>query len=130
VDHQRAAEIQVALEGVTLPASRDELVRYAETQDPPLAVELRTLLPESTFETLNDVAETLAPVQPAEHEARRVPAPESGEPPGGVDYLNPSPESGAVRDSAPPGNPPQRVLEQQASLQQKQQQRQALNSSS
>ena len=41
MDRQRVAEIQVALEGVKLPASRDELVRYAQTQEPSLGAELQ-----------------------------------------------------------------------------------------
>jgi hypothetical protein len=124
VDHQRAAEIQVALEGVTLPASRDELVRYAQTQDPSLIAELKALLPKRTYETLDEVGEALAPVQPAQHTAEELPKPESGEPPGGDDYVNPSPQSGAVRADAPPDNPPIRVLEEQSSMQKKQQHRQ------
>lgn len=124
MDRQRAAEIQVALEGVKLPASRDELVRYAQTQEPSLVAELQALLPERRYAALDDVAEALAPVQPAQHTEEKLPKPESGEPPGGEDYVNASPQSGAVRDDAPPDNPPQRVLEQQTSTQKKQQQRQ------
>jgi hypothetical protein len=124
VDHQRAAEIQVALEGVRLPASRDDLVRYARSQDPSLASELRSLLPDESFDALDKVGEALAPVQPPRRDPERLPKPESGEPPGGDDYVNPSPQSGAVRDEAPPDNPPQQVLERQTSLQKKQQQRQ------
>ena len=124
MDRQRAAEIQVALEGVKLPASRDELVRYAQTQEPSLVAELQALLPERKYEALDDVGEALAPVQPSRGSEERLPRPESGEPPGGEDYVNPTPQSGAVRDDAPPDNPPQRVLEQQTSTQKKQQQRQ------
>jgi Protein of unknown function (DUF2795) len=124
VDRQRAAEIQVALEGVKLPASRDELIRYMQTQEPSLVAELQALLPKRTYEALDDVGEALAPVQPAQYTEERLPKAESGEPPGGGDYVNRSPRSGGVRDDAPPDNPPQRVLEQQTSLQKKQQQRQ------
>jgi Protein of unknown function (DUF2795) len=123
VNLQRAAEIQVALEGVKLPASRDELVRYAQTQEPSLAAELQALLPERTYEALDDVGEALAPVQPPPLTAEPQPRSESGGPPGGEDYLNPSPQAGAVRDDAPPDNPPSRVLEQQSALQKKQQER-------
>jgi hypothetical protein len=124
VDQQRAAEIQVALEGVTLPASRDELVRYAQSQDPSLVGELLSLLPDRTYEALDDVGEALAPVQLSRRSEERPPKPESGEPPGGADYVNPSPRSGAVRDDAPPDNPPSRVLEEQSSTQKRQQHRQ------
>jgi len=124
MDRQRVTEIQVALEGVTLPASRDELVRYARTQDPSLVADLQALLPQRTYEALDEVAEALAPVQPSRTAAEPLPRPESGEPPGGDDYVNPTPESGAVRDDAPPENPPQRVLDEQSSTQKQQQQRQ------
>jgi hypothetical protein len=123
VDHQRAAEIQVLLEGVRLPASRRELVDYARVQDPAASSELASL-PDRSYESIDDVGEALAPVQPAQREPERLPRPESGEPPGGPEYVNPFPESGALRYDAPPDNPPERVLEQQASLQKRQKQRQ------
>ena len=125
MNHQRAAEIQVALEGVRLPASRDDLIRYAEAQDPTLAAELRSLLPQRTYVALDEVGEALVPVQPRPLERAPQPRPESDLPPGGNDYVNPSPESGAVRDDAPADNPPQRLLEQQSKTLKKQQQRQA-----
>ena len=124
MDRQRATEIQAALEGVKLPASRDELVRYAKTQEPSLVAELQALLPERSYEALDEVGEALAPVQPSRAAEEPLTRPESGEPPGGEDYVKPAPQSGAVRDDAPPDNPPRRVLEQQSSTQKKQQQRQ------
>ena len=124
MDQQRAAEIQVALEGVKLPASRDDLLQYAQTQEPSLVAELQALLPERTYEALDDVGEALAPVQPRPLTAEQRPRPDSGEPPGGEDYVNTSPQTGAVRDDAPPDNPPSRVLEQQSKTLKKQQERQ------
>ena len=61
---QRAAEIQVVLEGVKLPATRDELVRYAETQDAQAARELASIS-DREYERLDEVGEELAPTQPA-----------------------------------------------------------------
>ena len=45
---QRAAEIQVVLEGVKLPATRDQLVQYAALQDAAAAVVGGGTLPEGT----------------------------------------------------------------------------------
>jgi hypothetical protein len=113
MNHQRAAEIQVVLEGIGLPATRDELVRYASAQDPQAARELRTI-PDREYESIDEVGEELAPAQPVRRAAAEPPRPESGKPPGGDDYLNPSPESGAVRPDAPRDNPPQKAIEKAA----------------
>ena len=108
---QRVAEIQVVLEGVKLPATRDELVRYAEAEDPQAARELERI-GDREYERLDDVAEELSPTQPVRaHAETAPPRPESGLPPGGDDYLRPFPESGEVRVDAPPGNPPQKAID-------------------
>jgi Protein of unknown function (DUF2795) len=108
MDTQRAAELQVLLEGVRLPASRDELVRYAAREDARAAAELEQL-PDGTYERLDDVGEALAPTQPVRRDRPPPPAAESDLPPGGDDYLNPEPESGAVRRYVPKDSPPQSV---------------------
>jgi hypothetical protein len=119
-----AAEIQVVLEGVPLPAQKRELVHYARTQDEDAARTLESL-PDREYGSLDDVGEGLAPVQPAWSQRRNeMPREESGRPPGGDDYVDPNPESGAVRPSAPANNPPQKTLEQQSKTQKEQQQRQ------
>jgi hypothetical protein len=51
----------------------------------------------------------------------RLPRPESGEPPGGDDYLRPFPESGRVDPDAPPDNPPKKAIEKASKAQKKQQ---------
>ena len=53
-----------------------------------------------------------------------VPREESDAPPGGDAYVDPNPEPGAVRNDAPPWNPPQNALEEQTKTQQEQKQRQ------
>jgi hypothetical protein len=116
---QRVAEIQVVLEGVKLPATRDELVRYAEMYDPQAAREL-TSISDREYERLDDVGEALAPTQPAEANGYKLPRPESGKPPGGDDYLRPFPESGRVRSDAPHDNPPEKAIEKAAKTQKKQ----------
>jgi hypothetical protein len=93
---QRAAEIQVLLEGVTLPAGRDELVRYAALQDAEAAVELERI-PDREYESIDEVGEELAHVQPDFPAKQPLPHPESGSPPGKADYVNPTPTPGAIR---------------------------------
>jgi Protein of unknown function (DUF2795) len=96
---QRAALLQALLEGVALPASREELIEYLARQDggyefrPELA-----RLPDREYATLDEVGEALAPVQPSRDGAQpHQPKPESALPPGGTDYVNPNPTPGAVR---------------------------------
>ena len=96
---QRVATLQALLEGVPLPASRDELIDYAQRQDGGYAFrpELERL-PDREYGALDEVGEALAPVQPSWDGAQpHAPAPESDSPPGGADYVNPSPTPGAVR---------------------------------
>jgi Protein of unknown function (DUF2795) len=100
---QRAAELQVLLEGVALPATRQELIDYASTQPGGASfVSELERLPDREFSSLDEVGEELAEVQP--HQRRRrpqAPGPESGVPPGGEAYIDPSPEPGAVREQGP-----------------------------
>jgi hypothetical protein len=93
---QRAAEIQVLLEGMKLPAKRDELVHYAALQDAEAAVELERI-PDREYKSIDEVGEELVPIQPHFPAEQPLPHPESGRPPGGEDYLNPSPTPGAIR---------------------------------
>jgi uncharacterized protein DUF2795 len=120
----KAAELQVALEGVPLPATKHALLEYAREQDPD-AARLLQALPDREYRSLDEVGEALAPVQPRRGQAAlQMPHEESGSPPGGEAYFDPNPESGEVRPTAPPENPPQKQLEQQTKTQQVQQQRQ------
>jgi hypothetical protein len=86
MNFQRAAEIQVVLEGIALPATRDELVRYAAQQDAAAAAVLECL-PDRTYERLDEVGEELAPTEPVRAPSISAPRAESGEPPGGEDYV-------------------------------------------
>jgi hypothetical protein len=124
VNLQRAAQIQVVLEGIDLPASRDELVRYAAREDRDAAAALERI-EDRSYGFIDEVGEQLAPTAVAARGENRVPKPESGKPPGGADYLRPFPESGAVRPSAPPGHPPTDTIEQQTKTQKRQQQNQS-----
>ena len=117
---QRSAEIQVVLEGIALPASRDELVRYAALQDAEAAVELERIS-DREYDSIDEVGEELSPTQPVHVPQQRLPKPESGKPPGGDDYLNPFPESGRAHADAPPGNPPQKAIEKASKTQKRQQ---------
>jgi Protein of unknown function (DUF2795) len=124
MDAQRVNEITVLLEGVALPAKRKELVEYAAHEDREVATLLAERLPDREFDRLDAVGEVLMQAPPPPEPPQKLSVPESGEPPGGDDYLNPSPESGEVRVSAPRTHPPQMVLEEQAKLQKKQQAKQ------
>jgi Protein of unknown function (DUF2795) len=124
VDTRLAAELQVLLEGVPLPAHKRELVEYARSQDDGMAEELASL-PDREYRSLDEVGEALVPVQPprSQREAA-VPREESDAPPGGENYVSPHPEPGAVRHDAPADNPPQKALEQQSKAQNEQLERQ------
>jgi len=124
VSAQRAAELQTVLEGVSLPAKKQELIDYARSQDESVVPDLQQL-PERQYSSLDDVGEALAPVQPRwEQPDPQKPRDESGQPPGGDSYTDPSPEPGAVRPSAPASNPPEKALEQQTKTQKQQQEKQ------
>jgi hypothetical protein len=120
----RVAELQVVLEGIALPAKKQELVAYARREDPDAARQLESL-PDREYRSLDEVAEALAPVQPPREQPRAdIPHEESDAPPGGDAYVDPRPEPGAVRHDAPPWNPPEKALEEQTKTQQEQKQRQ------
>ncbi len=123
MDAQQSAELQVLLEGVPLPASRDMLLSYARAQDAS-AVALLESLPDREYERLDEVGEALLPRPRRPQPPERLPQPESGKPPGGDDYLLAFPESGAVRPSAPASKPPEQQIEQQTKTQRRQQAKQ------
>ena len=123
VDTRVAAEVQVLLEGVPLPATKRELVEYARSQDGEAARHLESL-PDREYRSLDEVGEALAPVQPSRSLPATLPHEGSGEPPGGDAYVEPHPEPGAVRHDAPAPNPPQKALEKQTQAQKEQLERQ------
>ncbi len=102
---RRVAELQVMLEGVPLPAGKLELIEHARREGAePGLVGLLESLPERQYGSIDEVAETLHPVQPAQPRlVPQEPKPESGLPPGGAAYTDPSPEPGAVRERGPAG---------------------------
>lgn len=109
---QRAAEIQAVLEGIPLPAQKSELVAYMREQDASFVPDLEGL-PDEQFRSIDDVGRLLTLVPTAPQPEQSVPRAESGKPPGAEDYLKAFPEdTGKVRHTAPPGNPPQQALEQ------------------
>jgi hypothetical protein len=93
------AELQVVLEGVPLPASKQELLDHARREGAgPAQLALLEGLPDREYESIDDVGETLRPVQPVVvPQQPEQPKPESGQPPGGDAYTDPSAEPGAVR---------------------------------
>ncbi|HEY6835964.1 MAG TPA: DUF2795 domain-containing protein [Gaiellaceae bacterium] len=99
---RKMAELQAALEGVSLPASKRELIDYARAEDGARFAPLLARLPDREFDSLDEVAEELRPAQPE----RTAPDPErpheeSGKPPGGAAYIDASAESGRVREGGP-----------------------------
>lgn len=95
------AQVESLLQGVQLPANKRELLEYARKEDPELARLLENL-PEREYRAVDEVGEFLAPAQPPPVPRHvELPTEESGLPPGGDDYVNPSPESGAVRPDGP-----------------------------
>jgi hypothetical protein len=120
MNFQSAAEIQVVLEGIALPATRDELVRYAAQYDAAAAAQLERL-PNRAYERLDEVGEELAPTTMIHSPSRPLPKPESGKPPGGPDYVRAHPDdTGEVEADAPRDHPPSQVLEQVSKLQKEQ----------
>ena len=114
----------MVLEGVALPAKKDELLDYARTQDAAAVSDLQAL-PDREYSSLDEVGEALAPVQPSRARSLlKHPHEESGDPPGGGSYTDPHPEPGSLRPSIPPANPPQKTLEKQSETQQQQQKHQ------
>jgi hypothetical protein len=93
---QRAAEIQVLLEGIALPATRDQLVHYASLQDAEAAVELERIA-DGEYRSIDEVGEELVHTQPDLPAEQPSPHPESGAPPGNADYVNATPTPGALR---------------------------------
>jgi|1185.fasta_scaffold655189_1 hypothetical protein len=127
IDSQQAAELQVLLEGVALPASKQELLDYASRQaeSEPFVAELGSL-PDREYRTIDEVGEQLLPMQPRVHEeALALARDESGQPPGGDEYTNPDPDPGAVRPDWPENNPPDKVVQEQSEQQKTQKQRRA-----
>ena len=120
MDAQRVNEIQIVLEGVPLPASRSMLVEYAAAEDADAAQVLAQRLPQQEYDRLDQVGELLLGRREPPHPSTPLPVPESGKPPGGDDYLNPFPEPGALRPSAPSAHPQSKVLEQQTKTQKRQ----------
>jgi len=121
---QEVAVIQVALEGVPLPASRDDLVEYLRSQDPSLVPALERL-PDRRYERIDAVAEALLWPTGAVAPDAPLPRPESGLPPGGDSYLSTNGDAGKVRHDAPPDNPPQQAIDKATELRNAQQENQA-----
>jgi hypothetical protein len=89
MDIARAAQLQVLLEGVPLPAEKAELLEYAVRQraEPQAIADLRKI-PDQRYESLDEVGEALVRVQPPDSDgAAPAPHEESGDPPGGEAYM-------------------------------------------
>ena len=96
---QDAAIAQVVLEGIPLPVRKETVIEYAQRQDPdPEILALLRTLPNEQFDTIDEIGEALAPVQPAfALPEAHLPREENDAVPGGDAYLDPSPEPGWIR---------------------------------
>jgi Protein of unknown function (DUF2795) len=96
------AELQVLLEGVALPASKQELLAHAVRERGGDLTALLQRLPDRQYQSLDDVGEELLPMQPQRpHRDAQQPREESGSPPGGEAYTDASAEPGRVRERLP-----------------------------
>jgi hypothetical protein len=95
-----SAYVESLLNGVELPASKEELIAYARRQHRGEAVAERLReLPDREYRALDEVGEELEPRQPAawrQPPPSRVPKPESDLPPGGSAYVGDRPEPANV----------------------------------
>ena len=105
---REVAELQVLLEGVPLPASKQELRDYARRVGDGRLTALLQRLSEREYASLDEVGEELLQLQPDWSKPNpREPREESGLPPGGDAYLDPAAEPGGVREKVPdPRRPP------------------------
>jgi len=95
-----AAELQVVLEGVPLPAEKNELLEYASSQgaEPRLLAALRAIR-DKEYGYLDQVGEEVARVQPSwEEPPPQTPSEDSDAVPGGPDYIRVPSDTGRVRD--------------------------------
>jgi hypothetical protein len=102
---REAAELQVLLEGVPLPAEKQQLIEYAREQDDHRFAGLLERLPDRLYRSLDEVGEELVQVQPQRpspdvHQPRE----ESALPPGGDAYTSASNDTGRVREHGPHGD--------------------------
>jgi hypothetical protein len=99
---QEVAELQALLEGVPLPAGRNELMDYARAEDGARFAPLLARLPDREYRSIDEVGEALMPVQPERPDRDpHEPKEESGKPPGGLAYTDASAEPGRVREDGP-----------------------------
>jgi hypothetical protein len=97
-----AAETQVVLEGVPLPAAKERLVDYAQHQhaEPRVLAALRAI-PDRVYRAIDEVGEELARVQPSPQKSQpHEPHEESGRPPGNEDYTRVPTDTGDVREAS------------------------------
>jgi uncharacterized protein DUF2795 len=101
----RVAQLQVLLEGVALPASKQQLLQHARREGARSGeLALLEALPDREYDSIDEVGEALQPVQPVTPTAQSErPELESDLPPGGGAYTDPSPETGRVRERGPAG---------------------------
>jgi hypothetical protein len=84
--HQRRAYLETLLEGVALPATKQDLIEHAKHEGSRKDARMLKSLPSVRFSSLDEVGEQLQRVQPEWPRTHRQPRPESDLPPGGALY--------------------------------------------
>jgi hypothetical protein len=104
VSFREVAQLQVLLEGVPLPAQKQQLIDYAREQDDHRVAGLLERLPDREYGTIDEVGEELVHVQPdrSTSDPHR-PREESDLPPGGAAYTDAHAQPGSVREHGPRG---------------------------
>jgi hypothetical protein len=85
---REVVELQSLLQGVPLPAGKQELIGYARAEGGAQFAAALERLPDREYASLDEVGEVLQPVQPKRTREEPLPRPESGEPPGGAGYTS------------------------------------------
>ena len=102
---REVAELQVLLEGVPLPAEKQELIEYAREQNDHRLAGLLERLDDREYGSLDEVGEELVQVQPERPRPDpHQPRDESDLPPGGAAYTSASNDTGRVREHGPHGD--------------------------
>lgn len=81
------ARIEALLDGVPLPATKRDLTKHLRRFGSEGDARALDALPDRRYGSIDEVGETLEPVQPDRSRPRRVPKPESDLPPGGEAYV-------------------------------------------
>lgn len=86
MSHAERASLEAVLEGVPLPATKQDLIKHVRADAGPKMADRLKPLSAQRYSSIDAVGEQLQPVQPTWRRTRRQPLPESDLPPGGAGY--------------------------------------------